>query len=168
MSSEGDFHIPGNVTERNSWVPLLAAQKLINRPGWESLLYFRCQQLGRVEGGRHLFKGRPCQAGGKRLYRQSCGGGWGEHLPAETAQSSLTVICKSVVSGLTSIILVVLGVYSLSSVPWSICSHFFAVSSQNCGSSSPGYSLVIMQLTSPPGVLVSIRQLTGYGSEYYL
>ena len=83
MSSEGDFHIPGNVTERNLWVPLLAAQKLINTPDWESLLYLRCRQLGSWEGGRHLFKGRlftrppPCQAGGKSFYRQSCGGGDG-------------------------------------------------------------------------------------------
>ena len=49
--------------------------------------------------------------------------------------------------------------YGESSFPGHTCSHFFAVSSQNCGSSSPGHCLVAMQLTSPPGVLVSIRQL---------
>ena len=32
----------------------------------------------------------------------------------------------------------------------------------------PGYSLVIMQLTFPSTVLVSIRQLTEYGSDYYV
>ena len=31
--------------------------------------------------------------------------------------------------------------YSESSVPGSICSHFFMAKSQNCGSSCPGYSL---------------------------
>ena len=58
--------------------------------------------------------------------------------------------------------------YSYSSVSRSICSPFSEANSQNCGSSCPGYRLVIMQLTFPPGVLVSIRQLTGYGSEYCL
>ena len=33
--------------------------------------------------------------------------------------------------------------YSWSSVPGSICSHFFAVNSRNCNSSCPGYSLVV-------------------------
>ena len=57
---------------------------------------------------------------------------------------------------------------SYSSLPGCTYSCFFAVDSWNCGSSRPGYSPIIMWLTSPPGVLVSIRQLTGYGSEYYL
>ena len=52
------------------------------------------------------------------------------------------------------------------SVPGSICSHFFAADSRNCGISYLGYSLVIMQLISPPDGLVSVRQLTGRGSEY--
>ena len=51
--------------------------------------------------------------------------------------------------------------FSYSSLPGSICSHFFVISSQNRGSSYPGYRLVIMELTSPPGVSVSIWQLTG-------
>ena len=58
--------------------------------------------------------------------------------------------------------------YNESSVLECTCSHFSAVSSQNCGNSSPEYSLVIMYLTSPPRILVSMRQLTGYSSEYYL
>ena len=37
------------------------------------------------------------------------------------------------------------------------CSHFFAVSSQNCGGSSAGYSLLIQHFTSLPGVSVSVR-----------
>ena len=51
-----------------------------------------------------------------RLYRPSCrGGGWGVGgvLQAGKAQSSLTVIFKLVVSGLTSIILIVLGTVNL-------------------------------------------------------
>ena len=47
--------------------------------------------------------------------------------------------------------------YSYSSVLGCTCSHLFAIYSQNCGSSSPEYSLVIMEWTLPPGVLVSIR-----------
>ena len=31
-----------------------------------------------------------------------------------------------------------------ASVPGSLCSHFFAVSSQNCGLLCPGYSLMVM------------------------
>lgn len=58
--------------------------------------------------------------------------------------------------------------YSWSSVPGSICPHLFAVNSWNCNSSCPGYSPVIMELPSPPAVLISVRQLAGYDSEYYL
>ena len=90
-------------------------------------------------------------------------GGW---LTAETAQSAPTVIFKLVMSGLTSAILTFR--YSLSSVPGSVCSHFFVASSQNCSSSCCGQSLVIMELTSPPGVSASIRQLTGCSSACYL
>ena len=66
-----------------------------------------------------------------------------------------TVISNShlqlVIRGLTSSILVALGMVNLQF--WGCtCSHFFAVNSLNCGSSNPGYSLVIMSLTSIPGV----------------
>ena len=85
-------------------------------------------------------------------------------LHAERAQSSLTVIFKLVTSGLTSIILIVLGTVNLqfqgSFVSISLRSILRIVAAH-------GYSLLIM-LTSPPGVLVFIRLLTGYGSEYYL
>ena len=65
--------------------------------------------------GQHLSKDQllshPCpwQAVGESIYREL---GVGE-LHAETAQSSLTVIFKLVISGLTSIILVVLGTVAL-------------------------------------------------------
>ena len=50
--------------------------------------------------------------------------------------------------GGTSIILVVVGTVNLQ-FQGPICSHFFEASSQNCGNSCCGYSLVIMWLTSP-------------------
>ena len=50
----------------------------------------------------------PQQAGGKSFYRQKRG--W---LHAEIKQSSLTVIFKLVISGLTNMILVVLGIVNL-------------------------------------------------------
>ena len=72
-----------------------------------------------MEGDRHLSKGRLCPAPatpatqptgeGENFYRQSVGG-W---LHAETAQSCLTVIFKLVITGLTTIILVVLGTVNL-------------------------------------------------------
>ena len=49
------------------------------------------------------------QGEGENFYRQSIG----EWLHAETAQSSLTVIFKLVITGLTTIILVVLGTVNL-------------------------------------------------------
>ena len=67
------------------------------------------------EGGRHLSKGRlphtpphSRQAEGESFYRHSDG-----QLHVEIAQSSLTVIFKLVLSGLTSIILIVLGTVNL-------------------------------------------------------
>ena len=60
-----------------------------------------------MEGDRHLSP-HP-QGEGENFYRQSVGG-W---LHAEIAQSSLTVILKLVISGLTTIILVVLGTVNL-------------------------------------------------------
>ena len=54
---------------------------------------------------------QPWQTRGECFYRQSCGvGGW---LHTETTQSSTTVIFKLIISGLTSIIFVVLGTVNL-------------------------------------------------------
>ena len=62
--------------------------------------------------------------------------------------------------------------YSSSSVLGLVCSHFSVVSSWNCGSLYHGYSLQsthrVVNFFSLVGVSVSIRQLTGYGSEYDL
>ena len=83
---------------------------------------------------------------------------------AETAVSSNSRL-QLVTSGLTSILLVVLGTVHLQF--WGALVAVSLWSLLEIGSSCPGYSLVIMWLTSP-GVLVSIRQLTGCGLEHYL
>ena len=70
---------------------------------------------------------------------------------AKTAQSSLIVIFQLVIRGLTSLIFV-FGTVSLQFQVYLF--PFLAANAQNCGSSSPGHSLVNMQLTSPSGVLV--------------
>lgn len=73
----------------------------------------RCLRLGIVGA-----------ASGIHIQRQAfISGGRGPH--AEAAQTALTVILKWVVSGLICVILIVLYCFSLSSVPESVCSHFF-------------------------------------------
>ena len=59
--------------------------------------------------------------------------------------SQLTITFKLVITGLTSLFLV-----ALSTVNVQFQGPFVPI--LNCGSSRPGYSLVIMSLTSPPGV----------------
>ena len=83
---------------------------------------------------------------------------------AETAPSSLAVILTSVISGLISVILGVLG-----TVNHQFQGSFVSISLRSILRilAAHGYSLLIM-LTSPLGVLAFIRLLTGYGSEYYL
>ena len=102
------------------WVRLLAAQKPINSQvgGKERLIYFRCWQL--VGGGWQTSVQRltpltlpphqpPALASSEvRAFTDRRRG-----LYAETAQSALTVIFRLVVSGLTGIILVVLGTVNL-------------------------------------------------------
>ena len=78
------------------------------------MLYFRCWQLGRrrVGSGLQTSFQRPTSPSGnqwgKSFYRQKWNGGGG--LRAKIAVSSLTVIFKLVISGLTSVILVVLDI----------------------------------------------------------
>ena len=68
---------------------------------------------------------------------------------------------------MTSIILVVLGTVNLqfhgTLVPISLQSSLEIMAAEVLG-----IVWSSIQLTSPPGVLVSIRQLTRYGSEYHL
>ena len=81
-------------------------------------------------------------------------------------QSAPTVVFRLVTGGLTRVILIV-----LCTLVFSSRTHVFAFLEaiiQKCGSLCHGYILAIMWLTSPPGVLESIRQLTRYSSEYYL
>ena len=127
---------------------LLAARKPINKPSWRKGKFALFQMLatGDGEGGKHLFKGQshnpppPHDKQGVRLFIDRVGRG-------EVTCRNSTVISNShvqlVISGLTSIVLVVLGIVK-SSILGCTCFHFFEVSSQNCGSSSPGYSLVSM------------------------
>ena len=58
--------------------------------------------------------------------------------------------------------------YSWSLVPGSICSQFFEVSSQNCGSTYHDYNLVILQDCSNSFHWwgYSAKQLKGYDSNY--
>ena len=152
---------------KSVWIWLLTAQKPINRPGWwKGKFISNAGSWGRGRVADICPKADsppPGNQRGKSSYRQSVGGG----LYAEIAQSSLTVIFKLVTGGVTSVILVFLGAVN-HQFQGLFFPHFSEANSENCGSSCPEYSLVIMYLTSPPGVLVSIRQLTGYGSEYYL
>ena len=140
----------------------LKRQQIGQDGGKESLLYFRFWQL-LGEGSRHLSKGQlpqpPPREWGESFYRQR---------GAVAICRNSTVISNSHLQ---------IGhqwsdqhhldcfQYHYSSGPGSLCSHFFVANSWNCGNSCPGYGLVIVSLTSPPGVLVSVRQLTGYGSE---
>ena len=62
----------------------------------------------KADSALHRLPTRP-QEEGENFYRQSVG----RWLHTETAQSSLTVIFKLVITGLTTIILVVLGTVNL-------------------------------------------------------
>ena len=86
------------ITKRNFWVWPLGTPKPINRTGWWK----------GEEGGWQTSVQRPTSLPtdkqGVRAFIDR-----GEGLHAETAPSSLTVIFKLIISGLTSIILIVLG-----------------------------------------------------------
>ena len=100
-------------------VRLFAAQEWICRPDWWKGK-FALFQMPVTGDGRRVVDicpkanstpppPRPWQARGEGIYRQSRGEG--QH--TETSQSSLTVVFKLVITGLTSIILVVLGTVNL-------------------------------------------------------
>ena len=96
--------ISNTVTE--SGVRLLIAQKPIKRQGWwkgKFALFWTPATRGRADSCPKADSPH-CQSGGKSFYR------W---LHAETAQSALTVILKLVISGLTSVILIVLSTINL-------------------------------------------------------
>ena len=74
------------------------------------VLYFRCQQLWEWVADICPKADSPSDKQRVRAFVDRAGGGG---LHAERAQSSLTVIFKLVISGLTGIILVVLGTVNL-------------------------------------------------------
>ena len=94
-------------------VQLLAPQKPVNRPGWwkGKFTLFQMPATG-GQGGWQTCVQRPDDKQGVRAFIGRVGG-QGGGLHTEKAQSSLTVIFKLFVSGLTSSILVVLGTVNL-------------------------------------------------------
>ena len=93
----------------------LPAQKPINRPGWWKGKFALFQMLTTGGAGgwqtfvQKLTLAPPPPKQGVRTFVDRVG--WGVH--AETVQSSLTVIFTLVISGLTSIILIILGAVNL-------------------------------------------------------
>ena len=89
---------------RRTQVWLRAAQKPLKRPGWwkGKFTLFWMQATGGGGEAGHLSKGQlpALTSGGKSLYRQR------EGAICETAQSSLTVILKLVISDLASVVLI--------------------------------------------------------------
>ena len=136
----------------------------------ERKVYFLSDSSWAGAGHRNLSKGQlpfHWRPWGKSFYREKAaeGGvrGEGGMLHAETAQS---ISHSHLQTGLQWPDQCHLGSFKAQLIFTSrrTYSRFFAVDFWNCGSSCPGCSLVIVWLTSPPGVSVSIRQLTGYGS----
>ena len=90
----------------------------------------------------------------------------GRRLCVETAESAVTVILKLVIGGLTSVILIVLSTVTLQFQGWfvSISRGQFSELWQFMSWLQSGHHVVLyLEEFSVP-----IRQLTGYGSEYYL
>ena len=116
--------------------------------GKESLLNFRCWQLG-GEGGL-LSKGwlPPLTIRGQELLEPE-GGGY-----MQKQQSALTVIWKLIIGGLILVILIALSTVNLHFQGW-----FVPISL------GPILGINFFHLVR---VSVSIRQLTDKGSEYYL
>ena len=145
------------------WLP--TTQKPIKRPGWWKGKFALFQMLATGGGGHadvcsKTHSLHTSNQWGKGFYRQK------EEASCRKQNSFLTVIFKLIIGGLTSVILVVLGTVNLQFqglfVPISLRPVLKIVAACIMG------MVVIMQLTSPPGVLVPIRQLRGCGSEDYL
>ena len=144
------------------WIRL---KKPTNRPGWWKRNFALFQIPATVGQGAICPKATPppqlpTSKGPRAFIGRSA-----RQLHAETAHllTSLTVIFRLVISGLASIILVVLGTVSLQFqgpfVPISLRPNLRTAAARVLGT-----VWVFRQLTSPPGVLDSIRELTGYGS----
>ena len=132
----------------------------------ESLLYFRCQQLewGRADSCPKVDSlPRPRHPHWQPVDKGFIHRGRGLHI-----ETVLTVILKLVSSDLTSVILIVLSTVGLQ-FQGSVCSQFLEASSWNSGLMSWLQSdHHVVNFFHLMGVSVSVRQLTGYGSEYYL
>ena len=145
-----------------SGVQLLTAQKPIKRPGWWKGTFGLFWMQVCVLGGRWIPVQRltppPLTMGGQELLQRG--------LHVETVQSALTVILKLVIGGLTSVILIVLGTINLQFQGWfvPISRDQFSELWQLMSRLQSRHYIVFYLV----GVSIPIRQLTGYGSEYYL
>ena len=137
-----------------SGIRLLTAQKPINRLGWWEGKFALFQMLATGGEGRCLSKGH-LSAADNRGPRALIGRGRGLH--AETAQSALMVVLKSVSGGLTSVIWIVLGTDNCHSqgqfVSISLRPVLGTVGANVVG--QPGHHAV--NFFPPVGVSVSIR-----------
>ena len=103
---------------------------------------------------------------GKSFYRQRVEA----RLCAEAAQSALTIILKLVISGLTSVMMIVLSIVNLQfrglcvsislRLVLRIMAAYVMLAVWSSSTAVVNFHLV--------GVSVPIRQLTRYSSEYYL
>ena len=161
-----------DVTESGVW--LLTAQKPIKRPGWYKVCcILDANKLSTLEAGGVREKADACpkadslhpQPVGKSFYRQRKEA-W---LHAETAQSALTSILKLVISGLTSVMMIVLCTVNLQ-----FQGLFVSISLRLVLRIMGAYVMLTVWSSSTAivnfhlvGVSVSIRQITRYSSEYY-
>ena len=143
-----------------SGVELLVAQKPIKRQGWwrGKFALFGCQQTG--ESGQTLVQRlTPPHSPNNQWTRAFID--WEKQA---TCRNS-TVSLKLVIVGLTSVILIVLSIACLARLfpfPWGQFSELWQLMSWlRSGHNVVNFSHVVR-------VSVSIRQLTGYGSEYYI
>ena len=149
-----------------SGVQLLTAQKPIKRQGWWKGKFALFWMLATGGGGGQTPVQRPTPPSYNQWARAFMG--WGRGLHAETVQAALTVILKLVIGGLTGITLIVLvqlvfsSRVSLFPFLWGQFSELWQLMSWL----PPGHHVV--NFFHLVGLSVSIRQLTGYGSEYYL
>ena len=142
------MHGVGFVTGIGVW--LLAAQKPVKRQGcWKVCFISEAGHPGRGQAIAQRLTPRPPTP---RTDGQGAGGfiDRGRGLHAETAPPALRVVLKPVISGLVSVISVVLS--TVNPQGQAVCFHLSEASSQNCDSSYPSYyGLVTTWFPSPPG-----------------
>ena len=150
---------------RNCSLPA-AAQKPVKRPSWwEGKFALFWMPASREEGG-HTSVQRPMppdwQSVGKSFY-------WHRELPAhKKVQSAPTVILKLGIGDVTSIILAALGVVSLQFQGPFVSTFWGRLLGLRQLMSWLQSGRPVVKFFHLVGVSVAMRQLTGYGSEYYL